>query len=329
MHSAERKLAALVLWVLFSASLVEGDTLVAVARSHYAMGTMFDVLVYHASRDDAERAIQRAVDEVVRLDGVMSHYKADSDLSRLNRAARGGYVRVDSSLYDVIREANTFARLSGGKFDVTIAPVMKLWNKAAGDGRPPSADEIAEARRCIGYEKIELQPPDRIRFASECLEIDLGGIGKGYAVDRALAILESAGIQHALVNAGGSSIAAMGAPPGQAGWPVLVAPGRHERRVLLHGNSISTSEQKGGANTFGHIFDPHRGAPVENGMSVSVVAPRATVSDALSTTLLTLPLTEARSLLAHCPDVAALWVSPAGEVVATHRGAQIALAPSR
>ncbi len=376
--------SALCLLPLFLLTLTASprtESLAAVSRQRYAMGTMFDIVVYHASRRDAERAIEDAMTEIVRLDGVMSDYKADSGLSRLNREGHGGAVPVDPSLYAVVAESLVFSRRSSGAFDVTIAPLLKAWRKAAEEGRQPSADEIAQARRCVGYGHIDLVAPDRIGFRSDCLEIDLGGIGKGYAVDRAMAILEAAGIRHALVNAGTSSIAAIGAPPGKDGWPVLLGgAGSREQVLLLRDNSVSTSQQdppslpRGlktpgpqpipgkqqthgpqqtpgpqqssgpqqapglrqtpesqplGGGTSSAIIDPVRGAPAESRLSVSVAARTATMSDALSTTLVVLSVEQGKALLAQFPSVSAVWLSSAGEVHAAYRQPELELSTGR
>lgn len=296
------------------------ESLDAVHEQRYAMGTMFDIVVYHTSRSHAQRAVAEALDEIVRLEAVMSHYRGDSDLTRLNRAG-SEYVTVDPSLHDVIRESLVVSRASGGRFDVTIAPLLRTWKRAAERGSRPSDDDIAEARRCVGYQNIELGDANRIRFRSTCTEIDLGGVGKGYAVDRALAILRSAGIRHAMINAGSSSIAATGAPPGRKGWAVLLG----QSVLLLSGSSVSTSQQDPASPYGGDIVDPLRGVPVETRMAVSVVAPSATLADALSTTLVMLSVEEGKQVLAQFPDVAAVWVSPAGNVHASFRESRLAL----
>ena len=128
---------------LTSASL-SAQTLAPVHQQRYCMGTMFDVVVYHESRSEAERAIEQALNEVVRLDRVMSHFKADSDLARLVRNGRGEYVSVDPSLYEVIEQSLGYSRRSGGKFDVTIAPILKVWKQAYAEGRRPTAEELTD-----------------------------------------------------------------------------------------------------------------------------------------------------------------------------------------
>jgi FAD:protein FMN transferase len=319
MRFADRVLLA-ALFVLLGLASLPAETLSLVHQQRYCMGTMFDIIVYHASRSDAERAIERAMREIVRLDQVMSHYKADSSLSKLNREGTSGFVAVEPSLYEIIQESISFSRHSGGAFDVTIAPLLRTWKNADAEGRRPTADEISEARRCVGYEKIEAIAPDRVRFRSGCVELDLGGIGKGYAVDRAIAMLKSEGIRHALVNAGGSSITAFGAPPGTTGWQVTVGT---RKVLLLRDRSMSTSQQSG------EILDPRTGSPAHTTMAVSVLTRNGTAADALSTTLVIVPIAEGMKLLDQFPDASAFWISAGGDVHAAYGESRIALADSR
>jgi thiamine biosynthesis lipoprotein len=289
-----------------------------VHQQRYAMGTMFDIAAYHASAGEARGAIELALTEIERLDRLMSHYRTDSGLARLVAGGRSGFVTVDPGLYDVIAQALQVSQLSSGRFDVTVAPLIELWRRARAEGSLPSAAEVAAAARCVGYDKIELRPPDRIRFTSDCVDLDLGGIGKGYAVERAIVMLAAAGLTRAVVNAGGSSIAAIGAPPGQHGWRVSVG-GSEAGDLLLRDESISTSRQAPEPEPgFGEILDPARHAPLRSDHAVSVVGQGATITDALSTALLLLPQEEGKTLLGHFPGTSAVWLSAAGEVQMVH-----------
>ena len=321
MRFAERSLAASAIVLFALSTQPDGGSLAAVSGQRYAMGTMFDVVVHHHSVDEARRAIDSALSEVVRLDRVMSHYDRASELARVQRDGRVAAVRVDPALYDVVRTAQDVSYRSRGRFDVTVAPLVKLWKDADAEGRRPDADALARVRRCVGFEKIELVPPDRIRLRSECVSIDLGGIGKGYAVDHALDVLGRAHISHAIVNAGGSSIGALGAPPARDGWPVILGGGRV---LLLNGTSMSTSQQDEGAA--GHVIDPISGAPVSTDLTATVVLRSATLADALSTTLLLLPVEEGRRLLASFDAAAAMWISADGGVRATFGASRLAFA---
>jgi FAD:protein FMN transferase len=289
-----------------------------VYKKKYAMGTVFEIVAYDTSSARAAGAIDKAFEEIVRLDGVMSNYKPSSDLSRLNQSAHFHPETVPPDLYRVIREALRYSELSGGEFDISVGPLVDRW-KAVGRGeRPPSPAEASRLRRCVGFRKIELIQPDRVEFRSPCMTIDLGAIGKGFAVDRASAVLRSYGVDRALINAGGSTIYGMGSPPGHRAWLVCLRDPSTELdpHVMLRNNSVSTSEQTRPSllegSPFGHIVDPASGAPLKTTLAVSVVAETATASDALSTALLLMGPEKGTALVKRLPNVAAIWISPAG-----------------
>src|SRR5215471_8574232 len=174
------------LLLLTGALLTLGTTLAAtqgssfIHQKRYAMGTVFEIVIYDDDLPRADAAARAALDEVVRLDGIMSNYKRESDLSRMNEAAHFHTVRVSRELYDVIEQSLLYSRLSGGAFDISVGPVVDLWKAALAGGPLPTAAEQAAALRCVGYRQIELMPPDRIQFHSDCMRLDLGSIGKGY-----------------------------------------------------------------------------------------------------------------------------------------------------
>jgi FAD:protein FMN transferase len=298
-------------------------------KNKYIMGTVFEIVVYDPSLAHAAQAMEEALKEIVRLDGVMSNYKTDSELSRLNRTAHFRAQVVSPDLFRVIEESLRYSKLSGGKFDVTVGPLVDRW-KAAMRGEPaPSRAEEEKLRACVGFEKVELIPPNQIEFHSPCLQIDLGAIGKGYAVDRAVEILRAREIESALVDAGGSTFYGMGSPPGHAGWLVHLRDPSNEidPQVMLCENSVSTSEQTPksllGNESAGHIIDPETGAPSGTRYALSVVAKTGTASDALSTTLLLVGPEKGRGLVEGMGDVAAIWVSPEGQTEIATSGPRI------
>jgi thiamine biosynthesis lipoprotein len=193
----------------------------------------------------------------------------------------------------------------------------------------PSPAQQEKVRSCVGYEKIELTPPDRISFHSSCLQLDLGAIGKGYAVDRAAEVLQSLGIRDALVNAGGSTVFAMGSPPDQAAWLVHLRDpsNKIDPQVMLKDGSVSTSEQTApsllGGDSAGHIIDPDTGMPLRTAFAVSAVSRTATESDALSTTLLLLGPLKGKALVNNMAGVSAIWISPEAHVETVSGGPQI------
>jgi len=293
------------------------------------MGTVFEIAAYDQSPEQSSKAIEKAFQEIVRLDDLMSDYKPDSALSNLNRSAHFHTEKVPSDLYRVIDQAVRFSKLSDGKFDISVAPLVNLWKAALrGEGTPSRAQQ-EEARSCVGYEKIELIPPDQISFDSSCLQVDLGAIGKGFAVDRAAEVLHSMGIRDALINAGGSTVLAMGSPPDQTAWLVHLRDpsNKIDPQVMLKDESVSTSEQTApsllGNDSAGHIVDPGTGTPLKTVFAVSAVSKTATVSDALSTTLLLLGPTKGTALIKNTADVSAIWISQNAQVETAIGGPEI------
>ena len=309
----------------------EGTKTPLVHKTKYIMGTVYEIAAYDESPTHASAAIDKAFAEIVHLDEVLSNYKPESDLSRLNREGHFHAVRVPADLYRVIEESLRYSQISGGEFDISVGPLVDLWKAALRGERTPTAEEQAKARECVGYEKINLIPPDQVEFESLCLRIDVGSIGKGYAVDRAVELLRANGIQNALVDAGQSSIYGMGAPPGQTAWEVHLRDpsNRVGPVVMLSENSVSTSEQTPrsllGNQTTGHIIDPENGKPLETNYALSVVVKTATASDALSTTLLLVGPKIGRAIVEQLPEAAAIWVSVDGVAETVSTGPQIRL----
>jgi FAD:protein FMN transferase len=298
-------------------------------RKRYAMGTVYEIVAYSPSLQTASQATDAALNEVVELDHVMSNYDTESDLSRLDRSAHFRAVRVPPDLFRVIQDSFVYSRLSNGKYDVTVAPLVDAWKAAMVTGQAPSFAQITRLRKCVGYQKVQLIPPDSIEFHSTCTRIDLGSIGKGYAVDRAVEILRAYGIRNALIDAGGSTLYGMGAPPGQTGWSVRLRDpsARIAPEVILHNDSVSTSEQEKTSliqpQTFGHIIDPITAMPLRSDFAVSAVAASATATDGLSTTLFLLGPIEGSRVVRKLTGTAAIWISPTGEERVASTGPRI------
>lgn len=321
-------LGVVILYVASSAAQ-SSDGPILVYKGKYVMGTVFEIAAYAESSEKGSAAIDKAMLEIVRMDDLMSNYKPESALSRLNRSAHFHPQKVPPDLYRVIEQAVQFSKLSGGKFDISVAPIVNLW-KAALSGDPlPSLSQRQQAEDCVGYDKIELTPPDQITFRSSCMQLDLGAIGKGYAVDRAGEVLHSYGIRNALINSGGSTILALGSPPGQRGWLVHLRDPSHklDPYVVLKDQSVSTSEQTAvsllAPESAGHIIDPTTGRPVETQFAVSVVTSSGTPSDGLSTTLLLLGPKVGKSLVDGMSNVSAIWLSPKAEMETVTNGPPI------
>jgi len=249
-------------------------------------------------------------EEIDRLDAQMSNYKPESELSVLNREAARRPVLVEPRLFQLIEDATRYSAETHGAFDPTVGPLMKLWGFFYEQGHVPNRVEIVQVLKRVGRSHLQLDREHRtLRFAESGVELDLGGIAKGYAVDQAADILRAEGITSALVSSGTSSLFALGAPPGERGWKVSVRdPYDAERAadvVWLRNHSLSVSGSyerffKAGGKTYSHILDPRTGRPVEAMLSTAVLAPRATQADALSTAFYVLgPAGTRRYLQSH------------------------------
>lgn len=266
------------------------DTLVRLERSLDAMGTTYTVAVYGHDRFALDSAMEAAFDEAVRLDEMLSNYRADSEWSKVNRDAARGPVKVSEELYSLLEQCLAYSKASEGAFDITVGPLMKIWGFYKQDGRIPHRAEIRQAMARTGWRNIELEPAGRtVRFLKP-IEMDPGGIGKGYAVDRMIEVLRKQGVQRALISAGRSSIYGLGAPPSEPrGWRVLIPDPRDQRKtareVFLRNASMSTSGTSekffmAGGKVYSHIMDPRTGYPAQGMLSVSVIAPRTIDSEA-------------------------------------------------
>jgi thiamine biosynthesis lipoprotein len=255
------------------------------------MACMYTIEAYGTDAEALPRIVEEAFDEVDRIDRLMSHYKPDSPLSRVNREAAQHPVTVDAELFDFIADAMRYGRDSGGTFDITVGPLMKAWGFFRGDGGVPSAQELASARGHVGPGNVILDAAARtIRFTHPGVELDLGGIAKGYAVDRVAGLLRRRQIAAALVSAGGSTIYGLGAPPGRAAWEVALQDPIDPRHTALtvqlrdRALSVAGSSEKSfeaGGVTYSHIMDPRTGRPARGLLSVAVLASSGTAGDAL------------------------------------------------
>jgi FAD:protein FMN transferase len=291
--------------------------------SHQAMGSEFTVVAYGDDPQYLTAVGNEVFEEIDRLERQMSIFNPKSELSVINRTAASRSVCVEPILFELLRNAIHHSQSTGGAFDITTGPLMKAWGFSRGKGRVPANSELAQVLRRVGYRHVHLNRVDRtIRFDVEGLEIDLGAIGKGYAVDRAVDILRRYGVTRALVSSGTSSLYALGAPPGARGWTIsLRNPYDSEKAanvIYLRNCSVSTSGNyekffKLGVKTYAHILNPCTGKAVKNMLAAVVVAPCASDADALSTAFYVMGVERSREeYLATHRDLMALFYLPVG-----------------
>jgi thiamine biosynthesis lipoprotein len=267
------------------------DRLYRHEASRMSMACVYAIEAYGGDAAALPRILDQAFDEVDRIDRLMSHYQAGSELSRINREAAAHPVAVDAELFEFLQEAMRYQRESGGTFDITVGPLMKAWGFFRGEGRLPTAGELTAARRNVGGAHVVLNAADKtVRFDQAGVELDLGGIAKGYAVDRVVRLLVDRRIAAALVSAGGSTIYALGAPPGRRAWEVAIQDPADARKTALtvqlkdRAVSVAGSSEKwfeADGVRYSHIMDPRTGSPVQGVLSVAVLAATGTAGDAL------------------------------------------------
>jgi thiamine biosynthesis lipoprotein len=284
-----------------------------------AMGSMFEIYLAGTDREAMLAGGEEALDEVERLERQLSHYRDDSDIARLNIHAREQWVRLEPRLYELLKHCHDLTMATEGAFDITAGPLIKAWGFFKGEGRIPSESERSEILDNLGTERILFDDQDQlVYFTNPKLEINLGAIGKGFAVDAAARTLHFFGIDHAVIHGGLSTIYALGEPPTDypshgsdepdtetesssliphplslpTGWPFDIKDPRDRETVLetvyLNDQALSTSgnyEQffEVDGMRYTHIIDPRSGMPVQGMMSVSVITDNAADSDALST----------------------------------------------
>lgn len=284
------------------------------------MASVYAIEAYGPDAETLPRTVEEAFDEVDRIDRMMSHYKAESPLSRVNREAARHPVTVDRELFDFIAGAMRYNRDSEGAFDITVGPLMRAWGFFGGDGRMPTAEELGAARRRVGAGHVTLnESATSIGFDVAGVELDLGGIAKGYAVDRVVGLLRVRRISAALISAGGSTIYGLGAPPGRDGWDVMIQdpvdPQKVARTIRLKDRALSVagsaekSFETGGVR-YSHIMDPRTGSPVQGVLSVAVLASSGTAGDALDNAFFVLGPAGSRKYLKQLPGTEVFFFLP-------------------
>lgn len=288
-------------------------------ESRPAMGTSFEIYLYASDHERASELFEAAFDEIERVEEALSNYRPSSELSRINANAAEGPVVTDKEVFDLLAQAFDYSQRSDGAFDITVGKLMKAWGFFRGSGHFPSDEELTSARQQTGWQNVKLDKRVRsITFLKRGIELDLGGIGKGYALDRVAELLREAGVKAALISSGSSSIYAIGAPPGKVGWPVRIPNPMDRTRtlytILLKDQSLSTSGSYEkffhiNGRTYCHIMDPRTGRPVEGMLQTTVITPKATDSDALSTAVFVMGPQPSAKLLDKIAGASALLVT--------------------
>jgi thiamine biosynthesis lipoprotein len=290
-------------------------------REAAVMGTSVTVEVYHQDREIARQGIETALQEMRRIEATMSPYIESSELARLNTHAASAPVRVSKELFELIRQSLYFSRLTDGAFDITFASVGYLYDYR--NGKRPDAAQLQRATPLIDYRNLVLDEKQlTVSYSKPGVRIDLGGIAKGYAVDRCLQLLKQMGVEHALVTAGGDSAVAgdrLGRP-----WTIGVRHPRDREELVavipLVDVAVSTSGDyerffKEDGIRYHHIIDPASGDSARALRSVTIIGADATTTDALSTSVFILGPEEGLALIDNLPDIDAILIDRNGRLL--------------
>lgn len=282
------------------------------------MGTLMRIELYAQNEEQAKQALRAAFDRIAQLDDTLSDYKPASELDRITEAAIGHPVPVSEDLFRVLSAAQKLSQESDGAFDITLGPLTHLWRAARKKGRAPSEEDIRAASARCGYRKMHLDREHRtVLFDMPGMQLDAGGIAKGYAADEALRVLSKLGIHSALVAASGD-LAFSDAPPGKPGWQIGIdsldtAQAPLTRTLILSNGAVSTSgdmEQHLDVNgtRYSHIVDPRTGEGLTRRITATVLARHGMDADGTTKVVSVLGQSRGLAFIEHHPCLAALVV---------------------
>jgi len=281
------------------------------------MGTLLQLTLVHEDETVARAAAEACFAEGAALEAVLTTYDPESATSRMNASAGGGPFQAPPPLARLLAESKQLTTATGGAFDVTVGPLIELWTEAGRAGKLPGASAIAATLRRVGSDRIVLGP-DGIVMLAPGMRVNFGAVGKGFALDRMAERLAEHGVTRGLLDFGGSSWLALGAPEGGEAWRVLLRDGRggFSGVVSLRNTSLSFSEGMAGVSEiegrrYGHVIDPRSGWPLEEAVAVAVLAADGTTAEALSTALVVLGA-EAGLGVARTAGAEALVIDAAG-----------------
>jgi thiamine biosynthesis lipoprotein len=292
-------------------------------RHEAIMGTNIDVEIWHDDARAGNAAIDAVMDEMRRIDNLMSHYKPESQISQINLRAYREPVVVDQELFDLIGQAIHFSKITAGAFDITYASVGYLYDYRK--HVKPTETQIKAALPAVNFRNLLLDAKTRsVRFEHQGMRIDLGGIAKGYAVDRCIGLLQGRGVQHAVVTAGGDT-RIIGDRFGRP-WIVGIRHPDDKDKVIMRIPLIDTAMSTSGdyerffdenGVRYHHIIDPKTGHSASKVRSATILGPTAMQTDGLSKTAFVLGADEALKIIERLPDFDAIFVRPDGKVLYT------------
>jgi len=291
-------------------------------RSLFAMNTRFSVVLAGIDAEKAE-ALAAAVERELRAqERTMSRFDVEGPLAELNRRAAKEAVEPPEELWEILLLCRDYWERTGGAFDITLWPLNRLWREHLEQGEEPAEETIAEAKQQTGMERVHFnEAAHTVRFENPEMSVDLGGFGKGFALERVAGNLRAQGVEQAFLSFGESSIAVLGSHPHGPAWPVGIADMFHPTRTVhtfhLKNASLSSSGtapfnrmegRRAQGQIIGQIIDPGSGRPIEGYRTMSVASPSAMEAEVLSTALLVTPERERAALLSGFSRISAVEI---------------------
>ncbi|MBN1972818.1 MAG: FAD:protein FMN transferase [Sedimentisphaerales bacterium] len=277
--------------------------------SYEAMATTFEIYIVHEDEKYAGQAANAAFFELDRLEAELSRFAESSDITRINHLPAKKVFRLGLDAFECLKISYLMYEQTYKTFDITIGPLYNCWHNKDGSLRTPSQEEIDKAMQHVGMHLFELDERlHAIWLSVSPLQIDLGGVGKGYAVDKMAELLREWGINTALISGGFSSVLALDAPPGTKGWPLSLSNPNNRKQVLARPFLCNRALGSSGIKKSGHIIDPRKGYPVEGKIASWSSAPSAAVADVLSTAFMIMDLDEIEKYCSSHPDQAAMII---------------------
>jgi thiamine biosynthesis lipoprotein len=282
----------------------------------YIMGTVLEITLCDQSTPASQHTFDTLFASAAQLDALLSTFSPDSAISFLNAHAGQGDFSTPPEVINLLQMSQRYWRLTHGTFDVTVGPLLQLWHNAGDTQTLPSPAQLRRAQMKVGSDKIKVLPNAHVAFTRPGMIVNLGGIGKGYALDQ----MVGQGLKNALLNFGQSSVWALGSPPDAPRWRLLIQQpnGRQVGVIALYNQALSISGSFGQSftikgRTYGHIIDPRSGMPLQQDQLACVVAPSATLAEALSKALLILGERKGLDLIQQLPGVEGLLLTANGQ----------------
>ncbi|TDE13740.1 FAD:protein FMN transferase [Dyadobacter psychrotolerans] len=288
------------------------------------MGSPFKLIIYAPGDSIANAAANSAFKRIEDLNAALSDYRDDSEINSVSaRSGSKDWIPVSKDLFDILYISNDISKKTKGAFDATLGPIVQEWRRATRKGYFPDKKLIAAALAKTGYKKIEFnEDSHKIKLNTKGMRLDIGGLGKGYAADEAVKVLQSYGITSAMIDAGGK-LALMNPPPGEKGWKIVISTGSDSIRTIEYANvGIATSgptyrylEYKG--KRYSHIVDPKTGIGLQFHLRTTVISPNATEADALATAFSVSGINEGKKYLKLFPDNKVWLVEMKGDKISS------------